>query len=925
MIWLIDFFKLLTNLSLTASIVRGLLIALFIGIIESAILHAPVLSFYSLLSMLLIIIFFEIHIFIHHFKSKEKVIYSQPTAQVKVSIPFSQALLQAIGKLVFLDYDKMSSIKKRLGNIKFFILLGSTDFNDFFVKKCGFSTSQLQSYKLELLFSELESTDIAIIQQSTTQEVFIDQTYNQLSKFLKQYNNKSNIDLIINIPIEYLLDLSEQNVLQIDIIKQQVQKIYTHLEQRKIKYCIHFCIVSCDQLLGSNKYLFNININLNNNHAVGDLKQVAQQHLHALVSNSLKPEDVNNNYAAVYYCQFNLNKAVNNFVDFFGGLLLNKKELLHFIGNRENCLYFINNYLLKNNLCVNKSLANLSKYFDCLKQKSKIIAVTTTSIMFVLCISLSNRYLNNLKVAIFNLEKYLHANLEIKNKSFIKDHGTLINHLIKSKVAITACNLKSINQRIERLIATNIPDKPIKILPYDNQLNTSEHIYHTWLQKHINKRVCVPEKLLDSNNLTTKDLCMPWIFTKAGDLFSSIEIYKYLNKNSIYGEVNNKERLLSEINFLYLKDVDKHSEKLINSISPVSSKLTLEEIINGLNIILNNRLLVDWLMTNINLTDNINRNVFYKLQNYFFKGSSNYYSKIQKIQKEVEALHEKITNIYFHRNNYELFLNDIISLFNQEDNYLERLKFSTKNLPKPINKIYGNIIYSIERSIFNEMAKTINLLWQKEVISKYQLMKPCFPFNPSSHIELDITNFISFFDENGIINGFITKYVAPLSVLNNISAGIKTTKDYTYFINDIKSIQTNFGLNDVTKVNLKVTPTYLSPNIIKAELNIFNQSIIYKHGLRYSTNININKENLNSTNTKIIFTSLINNDQTSIENDGDWSWYKFLKLNDLNNNIRHTEISFSCGGKEAIYKLEWPLRWVTLSKLVFPEQIVKAE
>ena len=168
------------------------------------------------------------------------------------------------------------------------------------------------------------------------------------------------------------------------------------------------------------------------------------------------------------------------------------------------------------------------------------------------------------------------------------------------------------------------------------------------------------------------------------------------------------------------------------------------------------------------------------------------------------------------------------------------LRAESAQAPAPIRGIIRDVANSSWTILLGLSYEYVNTAWQRDVLPVCQgALDQRFPLYPKAKDDVTLRDFADFFHPGGIIDGFFTKYLAPLVVdqrsgyapakIDGVSLPLKL--DALREFQRARVIRNAFfvGSGVAPAVKFSIEPTYLNPDVMRATLRNDAQEVIYRH------------------------------------------------------------------------------------------------
>ncbi|HEX2548703.1 MAG TPA: ImcF-related family protein, partial [Gammaproteobacteria bacterium] len=247
-----------------------------------------------------------------------------------------------------------------------------------------------------------------------------------------------------------------------------------------------------------------------------------------------------------------------------------------------------------------------------------------------------------------------------------------------------------------------------------------------------------------------------------------------------------------------------------------------------------------------------------------------------------------------------------------ENDTLARLRTISESSPEPLKSWLVMIAKNTWQQMLLETAQFIENKYQKDVMGTYRTqIQNHFPFNPSSLLEVDLTQFTHFFGNPGQLGQFHQTYLKPF--LDESQKTWMMTDNQKLPLNDAILSQIERGMHlqhaffpngdNKLYVTFSLQPVSLDKSIKGLTLNINGQEIHYENNHEQTSHLLTWPGNHALHETKLNFVGQ-NNQLYSRAYQGNWGWFKLV--NTSTENVRSKKellLSFDIDGYSAKYIL----------------------
>jgi type VI secretion system protein ImpL len=168
------------------------------------------------------------------------------------------------------------------------------------------------------------------------------------------------------------------------------------------------------------------------------------------------------------------------------------------------------------------------------------------------------------------------------------------------------------------------------------------------------------------------------------------------------------------------------------------------------------------------------------------------------------------------------------------------LRAESAQAPAPIRAVIRDVANSSWAILLRLSYDYVNTAWQRDVLPVCQgALDQRFPLYPKAKDDVTLRDFSDFFHPGGIIDGFFTKYLAPLVVdqrsgyaaakIDGVSLPLRA--DALREFQRARVIRNAFfvGAGVAPAVKFSIQPIYLHPDVLRATLLNDAQEVIYRH------------------------------------------------------------------------------------------------
>jgi type VI secretion system protein ImpL len=427
--------------------------------------------------------------------------------------------------------------------------------------------------------------------------------------------------------------------------------------------------------------------------------------------------------------------------------------------------------------------------------------------------------------------------------------------------------------------------------------------------------------MLVNNNFTKvfttdkRTLIVPWLYTADGykKFYLRQHLY-YVQKNArnnwVLGNFSRENLsdtdITQQIDAIYSEGYINAWENVINQIKIIpinnfSDAINTTAILSGANSPLRNLLQI--ITTNTQLKSNAKLTatgvqfgigdtiIEPEINNKFHSVNSltittNNVVPLANIINSLAALHDYLENIASASNPNEAAFNAIkLAMNNNDSNVFVNLKKQADQLPEPIKTWVDNINNQSLALVIAASKQYINVAWQNNVYSVYQnTLANRYPFSANSTQDATLADFSNFFSSGGVMQKFITTYIAPLVDMQNntwqpkqvLQQQINFDPRFVAGLQQANQIAAQAFPNGVAQAqaSFSIKPTDLSSTALQSQLTLGNQVLLYRHDPQQYTALTWPSGD-NQNGITLLITGLDGN-QASLSVEGPWAWYKLV-------------------------------------------------
>lgn len=218
------------------------------------------------------------------------------------------------------------------------------------------------------------------------------------------------------------------------------------------------------------------------------------------------------------------------------------------------------------------------------------------------------------------------------------------------------------------------------------------------------------------------------------------------------------------------------------------------------------------------------------------------------------------------------------------------LRHQAQQLPEPLNTWFTEIADNSMSLLLKGAHQTANIAWKNAVLPFYQTnLQGRFPLIASSENVVDMTNFGSFFGNQGIYANYFKTYLAPFIdthgrewrqyTFGQHSLGLSNaTLAQLYRASLITAMYFQAGDN-TPSVQFSLQPRYLDPEASSINIQLANQTLTYRHGPPQA--IHWRWPFAGDTQQVSFSFSDFHNQNFSRSFDGAWGWFRLLNATSL--------------------------------------------
>ncbi len=168
------------------------------------------------------------------------------------------------------------------------------------------------------------------------------------------------------------------------------------------------------------------------------------------------------------------------------------------------------------------------------------------------------------------------------------------------------------------------------------------------------------------------------------------------------------------------------------------------------------------------------------------------------------------------------------------------LRAESAQAPDPVRGIIRDVSKSSWSILLQSSYDYVNTAWQRDVLPVCQgALDQRFPLFPKAKDDVTLRDFGDFFHPGGIVDGFFTKYLAPLVVdqrnsyvaakIDGVPLPLKS--DSLREFQRARTIRNAFfvGTGAAPSVKFSLQPVFLHPDLLRATLRNDAQEIVYRH------------------------------------------------------------------------------------------------
>ena len=469
-----------------------------------------------------------------------------------------------------------------------------------------------------------------------------------------------------------------------------------------------------------------------------------------------------------------------------------------------------------------------------------------------------------------------------------------------------------------------------------NSFSFSEIIY-SYIQRNLSRSSLkfdsVFVKKLDGIlNQKTLNSTIKYIYTKSGyqefndlkkELLNVVSCISYLKIDKHIFDLYN---VIESVEMLFFEDYNYYWTNFFNKIRFISSDNIISYHQNLRNISLNfyqvfnffSKMEKDYLISSSGNLKNISNKVqdivkVDKINDYLDTNNNDYkiinldqFKKSYEMMREDVKVMEKMLNKIITTGKIEESCFNQLNVIDSEDSVIKKVLINSKVLNVFLAKMQENLIVNLKNIIIKNASCHINSLWKNQVLFYYRkkiLLK--YPFNVANYqLQVNLSDFIEFFSPIGILSQFRQKYLSSSKVVLH-----DYTKELFKTVDKFQSLW--FDKDNQLKIVFLIKSITKNYMIKEFEIDILGKKI---KSTKQAVLLEFSNDNLSGF-TKINVRKNAKKEQIYFQ--GDWGWYKFMKIDDKNRNFNHQDININvntCLGKINLV-LHFNDKFISLSQM----------
>lgn len=307
---------------------------------------------------------------------------------------------------------------------------------------------------------------------------------------------------------------------------------------------------------------------------------------------------------------------------------------------------------------------------------------------------------------------------------------------------------------------------------------------------------------------------------------------------------------------------------------------------------------------------------------------------VRSLLKNITGIKQYLDKIYASNNPSQAALKQLSLDFkaNQIPAY-QKLQDQLKGVPAPLANWLQQLMTSSLEGALATAKIAVNVAWQHQVVSPFEtIFASDFPFQPTAQTAISPAHFTLMFAPQGKLPIFMNQYIAPFIDLNQgkynqlYGAHLALSPATVQLLTHFNAIAHGFFNEGKLQVNFTLAPVFLSSKTATVNVNLLNQSLIYRHGPAIAQAFQW-PTTLAPTKTVLTWAPFQQKQQVTTTH-GAWAWLRLLQQGKITPTADHHVwmLQFDNGDQNVQFKLEGGTAMhiianKTLTQLSLPQQL----